>query len=343
MRILTVLLFGSIVAGSLFFVLQTKTGNGLNRLSLPSDQSFSPTPFPFEEITVPYLRARSYESSLGKLGVSYETSSYTAYLTSYTSDGLSVNGLLTRPRGTEPEGGWPAVLFIHGYIPPSQYRTESNYYDYVDYLAQNGFVVFKIDLRGHGKSEGEAGGAYYSADYVIDALNAREALRNASFVNPEKVGLWGHSMAGNVVLRSLAVKPEIPAAVIWAGAVYSYEDMAKYGISDASYQPMTQTTQRAGRRSRLRETYGEPSSDNPFWKLVAPTNYLDDLKGAIQLHHAVDDPVVSIRYSRDLIDLLKSTPVPYELQEYADGGHNISGARFTEAMQKTVTFFKKYL
>ena len=42
--------------------------------------------------------------------------------------------------------------------------------------------------------------------------------------------MWGHSMAGNLVLRAMLIEPEIKAGVIWAGAVYSYDDFAKYGI-----------------------------------------------------------------------------------------------------------------
>ena len=33
----------------------------------------------------------------------------------------------------------------------------------------------------------------------------------------------------------MLVSPEIKAGVIWVGAVYSYEDFMKYGISDNSY------------------------------------------------------------------------------------------------------------
>src|SRR5690606_32073025 len=99
--------------------------------------------------------------------------------------------------------------------PPSQYSTVTQYDDYIDFLARSGFVVFKIDLRGHGDSEGEAGGGYYGSDYIVDTLNAYSALEHADFVNPHAIGLWGHSMAGNVVLRSMVAKPDIPAAVIW--------------------------------------------------------------------------------------------------------------------------------
>ncbi|OGK18133.1 hypothetical protein A2866_06600 [Candidatus Roizmanbacteria bacterium RIFCSPHIGHO2_01_FULL_39_8] len=80
-----------------------------------------------------------------------------------------------------------------------------------------------------------------------------------------------------------------------------------------------------------------------FWQQLAPTNFLDDLKGAIQIHHAVNDPVVNIGYSRNLKSLLDKTPVIHELVEYQDGGHNLSGSPFNQAMQKTVDFFHTYL
>ena len=145
---------------------------------------------------------------------------------------------------------------MHGYIPPSTYVTTEKYTDYVDFLARSGYVVFKIDLRGHGDSEGVARGGYYSADYVIDTLNARAALENADFVNKNKIGLWGHSMAGNVVTRSLAVRPEIPAIVIWGGAVYTYDDRLKYGISDNSYRPPQDQNRNGQRRNMIVEKYG---------------------------------------------------------------------------------------
>lgn len=299
--------------------------------------------FLFQELTIPYLRNKSYNSKLGELQKYSDDGNYISYLTSYSSEGLKVNGLLTVPKREKPAAGWPAVVFIHGYIPPTTYRTTEKYVDYVDYLARNGFVVFKIDLRGHGDSDGEAGGAYYSSDYVADVLNAYSALQNSDLVNPKKIGLWGHSMAGNVILRTLAVRGEISVASIWSGAVYTYLDMVQLGIRDGSYQPPSDVTERQKKRQLLRDTYGDPQSGNPFWKRVIATNYLGDIKGAIQLNHAVDDDVVSIKYSRGLNEILNSTNIPHELKEYSSGGHNISGPEFIPAMQNTVEFFDKYL
>lgn len=150
-------------------------------------------------------------------------------------------------------------------------------------------------------------------------------------------------MAGNVLLRSFAAKPDIPAVVIWSGAVYSYTDREKYGINDSSFQSLGLTPTRLNKRRELIAKYGNPSNDSQFWKLVAPTNYLNDLKGAIQLDHALDDTVVNIGYSRDLNKLLDRTSVVHELNEYLTGGHDIEGESFTKAMDNTVDFFKKYL
>lgn len=332
-----------LLVGILLFSLQSSSispqpssGN-----TLLKNESITPTSMPFAELTIPYLRNKTYESKLGDLSEAYTGSNYNAYFTSYTSDGLKVNGLLTKPVEDMPEGGYPAIVFTHGYIPPSIYQTNGEAYSsYVDYLARSGFVVFKIDLRGHGDSEGTAGGGYYGSDYISDILHAYSALQNSDFVNPSSIGLWGHSMSGNAVLRSMAVKPEIPAGVIWAGAVYTYVDMQTYRINDASYQPPVNNTERQTKRRELFEKHGSPSAESVFWRQVAPTNYLNDLKGAISLHHAVDDSVVNIGYSRDLDELLENTNVEHELFEYDSGGHNITGSSFNLAMQRTIEFFK---
>jgi dipeptidyl aminopeptidase/acylaminoacyl peptidase len=316
-----------------------------NPLNLPKSvldsSSPSPTPFPFQELTIPYLRNREYKSSLGMLQKISENQGFTSYLTSYDSDGLRINGLLTIPKGSPPEGGWPAVVFVHGYIPPQEYKTTQNYVSYVEYLANRGLVVFKIDLRGHDSSEGEPSGAYYSGDYIIDTLNAYSALENSNFVNPEKIGLWGHSMAGNVVFRSFVAKQDVPKVVIWAGAVYTYEDFSDYRISDRSYQPPPQESERRRKREELFNSYGEFDPESEFWKQIVPTNYLDGVAGQIQIHHAVDDTIVNIGYSRNLMLILDNTQIGHKLFEYPSGGHNITGGSFTQAMQATADFFRE--
>ena len=141
----------------------------------------------------------------------------------------------------------------------------------------------------------------------------------------------------------MAASPNIPAVAIWAGAVYTYEDLAEFGIDDNSYQPPPSESPSRKKRNELVERYGQFDPNSSFWKQVPITNYLSGIKGAISLNHALDDPVVSIEFSRNLNSLLDKTSIHHELNEYPTGGHNFSGAAFNQAMQKTVEFFNKYL
>lgn len=293
----------------------------------------------FAELTVPYLKTAQLDNS--PLVIEEELaagSNYKRYYASYLSGGNKIYGLLTIPNNVEI-GKNPGVVFVHGYIPPQVYSTTERYVSYVDYLARNDLIVFKIDLRGHYQSEGEATGSYFSNGYVIDTLNAVSSLKTLEEINPEMISLWGHSMAGNVVTRVIAVDPTIHAASIWAGAVYTYADMSEYGISDSSYRRNDYSDERQKQRETLFAIVGERTVDNPFWQLVSPVEWLKEYQGKIQLHHAVNDSTVSIEYSRNLIRLLEESPVDIELFEYQSGGHDLEGTAFGQAMSRTVEIF----
>lgn len=300
-----------------------------------------------QELTIEYLRAQDITGS--EITFEQELDStfyYEQHLVSYRSEGNKIYGLLTVPRTEPPDGGFKAIVFNHGYIPPSLYVTTERYFAYVDYLARNGFAVFKIDLRGHGQSEGEPTGSYFSPAYTIDAIAALKSLQTLEFVDPQGIGMWGHSMAGNLVLRAMLIEPDIQAGVIWAGAVYSYDDFTEYGISDNTYRPPA--TQESGadprRRSRqIIETYGRPDTQVDFWRAVSLTENLGLLRSPLQLHHAEDDPVVSIRYSEGLAEALLANGKQYEFYRYDGGGHNLLSPYFEQAMQRTVEFFRDNL
>ena len=203
-----------------------------------------PTAPPFalgNELTIAALLEQEIEGSPITIEQALDSgANYLRYIASYQSEGNKIYGLLTVPFGDPPPDGFKAIVFVHGYIPPNQYRTTERYVAYVDALAQAGFVVFKIDLRGFGESEGEPTGAYFSPGYTIDTIAALKSLQTLDSVDPEGIGVWGHSMAGNILLRAMLIEPAIRAGVIWAGAVYSYDDFTQYAIDDPSYNPAPQ-------------------------------------------------------------------------------------------------------
>jgi uncharacterized protein len=311
------------------------------------DETPEATPEPFEignELTIAALLELEIEGSEIVLEeVLANGANYSRYIASYLSEGNKIYGLLTIPFGDVPEGGFKAIVFNHGYIPPSQYVTTERYVAYVDMLAQSGFVVFKIDMRGHGNSEGEAAGSYFSPAYTIDAISALKSLQMMNIIDAEGIGMWGHSMAGNLVMRAMLIEPDIKAGVIWGGAVYSYDDFEKYRISDTSFVPPSTETPSRRRSREIIETHGRPDTSVPYWQAVSLTENIERLENPIQLHHAINDDVVNVGYSRDLAAVLEANEKVYESYEYEDGGHNIGAPAFDLAMRRTIDFFKKYL
>jgi len=339
-----------------FLPTATKTPIPLPTATYTPVPSNTPSPTPTEiafgvgkELTIKYLRELEIEGS--KIVFHERLSSgwnYQRHIVSYTSEGNQIYGLLTIPIGEPPEGGYKAIVFNHGYIPPTVYQTTQRYEAYVDILARNGFVVFKIDYRGHGNSEGYPSGSYFSPGYTIDAITALKSLQTLEYVDPQGIGMWGHSMAGNLVLRAMLVEPEIKAGVIWAGAVYSYEDFLEYGISDNTYRPRP-TPEDIEENEHLRgnmavfEIYGWPDSTEPFWQAVSLTENIEFLESPLQLHHAENDPVVNINYSYGLAGVLLDNGLDYEFYTYEGGGHNLISPWFDQAMLRTVEFFKENL
>ena len=150
-----------------------------------------------QPISIQALRAREYPgSALTRVRTLSRGANYTRQIVSYQSDGLKIYALLTVPDGPPPAGGWPAIVFNHGYIPPAEYRTTERYVAYQDAFARNGFVTLKSDYRGHGDSEGTPGGGYNDPGYTVDVLNAATSLKKDPRVNAKRLGLWGHSMGG---------------------------------------------------------------------------------------------------------------------------------------------------
>jgi len=313
-----------------------------------STPTSTPTPTPLHPLMIESLRQQAYPGSDISIEETLEPgSNYDRYLASYLSEGYKIYALLTVPQGEKPATGWPVVIFNHGYIPPAQYRTTERYVAYVDGFARNGYIVFRSDYRGHGNSEGEATGGYGSPAYTIDVLNAVNAIKTYPEADPERIGMWGHSMGGHITLRSMVISPDIKAGVIWGGVVASYPDLIeRWRRADRGSDnifPTPDPNSRRGRwRREMQETYGAPAENPEFWASISPTSYLNDLSGPIQLHHGTADDSVPAEFSETLYSLLQDAEQPGELYLYQDDNHNISN-QFTTAMQRSIQFFDTHV
>jgi uncharacterized protein len=318
----------------------------------PTTLSGPPTPTPvgranvddLHSLTIEWARAQSYAGSEIVIEqVLTPGSNYQRYLTSYRSEGLKIYSLLTVPNSPKPPSGWPAIIFNHGYIPPEQYRTTERYVAYVDGFARNGYIVFRPDYRGHGFSEGEATGGYGTPDYTIDVLNAVAAVKQYADTDPNRMGMWGHSMGGHITLRSMVVSDDIKVGVIWAGVVASYPDLLNnWRRSSPNPAPPVISTSARRWREVLTRDYGTPEENPEFWASISANSYLADLSGPIQLHHGTNDDSVPVNFSAWLKEQMDAAGKSAEYYVYQDDNHNLS-INFNTAMARSVEFFDRYL
>jgi dipeptidyl aminopeptidase/acylaminoacyl peptidase len=295
------------------------------------------------ELTIEFLRDGTYPGS--DITIEEELapgSNYTRYLTSYQSEGLKIYALLTVPNAQKPEGGWPVIVFNHGYIPPAQYRTTERYIAYTDGFARSGYIVFRPDYRGHGDSEGEPTGAYGSPGYTIDVLNAVASIKRYADADSDKVGMWGHSLGGYITLRTMVVSKDVKAGVIWGGVVGSYADMlTNWRRRSPSATPFPTSSSRSWRQ-RLVAAYGEPETNPTFWNSISANSFLADISGPLQLHHGESDTSVPVLFSEKLHNEIAAAGKTSELFTYPGDDHNISN-NFSTAMRRSVEFFDRYL
>ena len=316
---------------------------GLFHLSQPL--TVQQTSVALNPLSIQAMRLRDYPGSDIKIEETLSPAgSYNRFIASYGSDGLKIYALLLVPKGVKPQNGWPVIVFNHGYITPEKYTPEGNYIPYADAFAKNGYIVFKPNYRGNGKSDGSPTSTYYSPDYAVDDLNAIAAIKKYSGADPERIGVWGHSMGGNITLRDLVVnRADIKAAVIWGGVVGSYNDIMFNWQGRVSYKPDAEDLMlRNKNRDVLVGLFGTPATNPDFWNSLDPTYFLKDITAPLQIDVGLADNQVPPDFSIGLYDKFKALGKTVEFYGYPGNNHDINQS-FTLAMKRTIDFFNRYL
>jgi dipeptidyl aminopeptidase/acylaminoacyl peptidase len=158
--------------------------------------------------------------------------------------------------------------------------------------------------------------------------------------------MWGHSMGGTIVLRSLVVSKDIKAAEIWAGVVGTFQDLAENHHGrytnrvHLSPQP-GEPTHRPNGRTLLAEQYGDINANPQFWQSIDPMTYLKDITAPIQIQHGTADGEVPYVLSQKLDTALKNANKTVEFYSYEGDNHNLSN-NLSVALQRSVDFFDRY-
>lgn len=346
---LLTLIFGVVGIGALgIYALSSRDGVPIPSLPITQPETSqdggglkaSDNPYSIE-----YLRKQDYPGSDIVIEQTLTPgSNYNKYIASYKSDGLKIYALMTVPTGEKPQGGYPVIIFNHGYIQPNQYSTAASYASYVDYFARSGYIVFKSDYRGNGNSEGTPGG-HFSPDYTIDVLNAISSIGKYKDANSQKIGMWGHSLGGAITLSSLVISRDIKAASIWAGTVGPASG-GWSGFERQSSRPHASGTSGRGGFSGpgqdLTQQYGTPEQNPEFWRSIDPLNFLQDINVPVEIQHGLSDSEVNPQVSQNLNDKLKALGKIVDYYTYPGDNHNLSNNLDT-AMERSVAFFDKYV
>ena len=84
---------------------------------------------------------------------------------------------------------------------------------HAEYFARAGFVALAIDYRTFGVSSGEPRGQVFPLWQAEDYRSGVSYLEMRGEVDPDRIGIWGMSFAGGVVLHAAAFDPRIKAVV----------------------------------------------------------------------------------------------------------------------------------
>jgi fermentation-respiration switch protein FrsA (DUF1100 family) len=125
---------------------------------------------------------------------------------------VRLSGTLTLPEG---EGPYPGAVLVSGSGPQDRDETLFGHRPFLvlaDHLTRSGIAVLRYDDRGVGQSSGDFANAT-TEDFATDALAAVDSLAAQSEVDPERVGIIGHS-EGGIVAPLAAVRSSRVAFVV---------------------------------------------------------------------------------------------------------------------------------
>ena len=135
------------------------------------------------------------------------------FFTFKTSEGVELNGWMVKPKDFNPSKKYPVIMYQYGGPGNQQVLNQwgigmsGNGAILEQYLAQQGYVCVCVDNRG----TGGRGAAFEKCTYLrLGELEARDQVETAiwlgqqSYVDKERIGIWGWSYGGWNTLMSMS-------------------------------------------------------------------------------------------------------------------------------------------
>ena len=234
---------------------------------------------------------------------------------SYTArDGLRIHGYLTTPQGTAGQQ-LPMVLRVHG--GPWE-RDYAGYYPVVQFLANRGYAVLRVNYRGskgYGRAFMEAGWREFAGKMQDDLIDGVHWAIERGIADPERIAIMGRSYGGYAALVGLAFTPEVFAAGV---SVVGISELASFVESAPRYWR---------RRSlpRWHVFVGDPenAADQMDMKARSPLYHIDRIKRPLMVVHGANDVRVRKEQSDRMVKALRRRGIATRYLVFDDEGHSI--------------------
>ena len=243
-----------------------------------------------------------------------------------TSEGVKLDGWMVKPAQFNASKQYPVILFQYS-GPGSQQVTNSwnagsmgqgGAFDY--YLAQQGFIVVCVDGRGTGGRGSEFEKVVYQRLGELESKDQVETalwLGKQSYVDKNRIGIWGWSYGGFNTLMSMSEG----RGVFKAGVAVAPPTNWKF--YDTVYT----------------ERYMRTPKENPDGYAVNPIERAAKLHGALLICHGLADDNVHPQNTFEYAEALVQADKDFKEIYYTNRNHSIYGGNTRNHLMRQIANF----
>ena len=239
-------------------------------------------------------------------------------------DGYDMPSMMLKPRFFDPAKTYPVVTYVYG--GPSA-PTVSNAWQgrsrgyFHQLLADNGVIVFLVDNRSAaGRSKIDANTIVrqlYGPVELNDLLDGIAWLKSQSYVDPDRVGIWGWSGGGTMTLQSMTSSKEFAAGASVAP------------VTDWHYYDTIYT-----------ERYmKQPEANKDGYEMTSHVKRAADLHGRLLLVHGTYDDNVHPQNTWAFSDALIEAGITFDMMIYPMRKHGISDSAAQQHIYRSMFEF----
>ncbi len=223
-------------------------------------------------------------------------------------DGRRIHGYLTLPRDVARPV--PVVVNPHG---GPWARDVWGFSADVQFLANRGYAVLQVNFRGsigYGRDFWEAGFRQWGRAMQDDVTDGVRWLVDEGVADPTRIGIYGASYGGYVVLAGLAFTPELYACGV------DYVGVSNLFTLLATLPPYWEPL-----RDMMYEMIGHPEKDSELLRAVSPVFHADAIRSPLLVAQGANDPRVKQSESDQIVAALRARNVDVTYIVKDDEGH----------------------